>query len=105
MTKYCSTWKKADARCLITLAASKAICLLRYILISYNLRFEEDHKTFSEMFFPFCDAVKDISIFCPEDFFAIFKDFIRGFAPTGGFISISQFIFIQLSRFMLFMAD
>ena len=43
-----------------TLVASKTICLLRYILITYNQRFEEDHRTFSEMFYLFCDAVKDM---------------------------------------------
>jgi hypothetical protein len=92
-----------------TLVASKTICLLRYILITYNLRFEEDHKTFSEMFFLFCDAikdmcalnfawellfafyerVKDMTVSCLEDFFALFKNFIRELAPTGGFLSIS----------------
>ena len=43
-----------------TLVASKTICLLRYILITYNQRFESDHKAFSEMFFLFCDAVRDM---------------------------------------------
>ena len=92
-----------------TMVASKSICLLRYILITYNQRFEEDHKTFSEMFYLFCDAIKDmcalnfawellfafydtvknLTIACVDDFFALFKDFIRRLAPTDGFLSIS----------------
>ncbi len=92
-----------------TMVASKAICLRRDILITYNQRFEEDHKTFSEMFYVFCDAIKDMralnfawellfafydtvknmTITCVEDFFSLFKDFIRELAPTGGFLSIS----------------
>ena len=92
-----------------TLVASKTICLLRYILITYNHRFEEDHKTFSEMFYLFCDEIKDMcalnfawellfafydevknmTISCIEDFFGLFKNFIRELAPTDGFLSIS----------------
>lgn len=92
-----------------TLVASKTICLLRYILITYNQRFEEDHKTFSEMFFLFCDAIKDmcalnfawellfafhdsvegLTISSVEDFFSLFRDFIRKLAPADGFLSIS----------------
>ena len=92
-----------------TLVASKTICMLRYILITYNQRFEEDHKTFSEMFYLFCDAIKDMcalnfawellfafydeaknmTIACIDDFFTLFKDFIRKLAPTDGFLSIS----------------
>lgn len=92
-----------------TLVASKTICLLRYILITYNLRFESDHKTFSEMFFLFCDAIKDmcalnfawellfafydlaksLTISCLDDFFNLFKNFIRDLAPTDGFLCIS----------------
>ena len=92
-----------------TLVASKTICLLRYILITYNQRFESDHKTFSEMFYLFCDAIKDmcalnfawellfafydlaknITISCLDDFFAAFRNFISELAPTDGFLSIS----------------
>ena len=92
-----------------TLVASKTICLLRYILITYNQRFESDHKTFSEMFFLFCDAIKDLcalnfawellfafydlaktmTISSLDDFFAVFKNFIRELAPVDGFLSIS----------------
>ena len=92
-----------------TLVASKTICLLRYILITYNQRFDEDHRTFSEMFYLFCDSIedmcalnfawellfafydmaKDMVITCIDDFFALFKNFIRELAPTGGFLSIS----------------
>ena len=92
-----------------TLVASKTICLLRYILITYNQRFESDHKTFSEMFFLFCDAIKDMcalnfawellfafydlaktmTISSLDDFFAIFRNFIRELAPADGFLCIS----------------
>ena len=92
-----------------TLVASKTICLLRYILITYNQRFESDYKTFSEMFYMFCDAIKDMcalnfawellfafydlakgmTISCLDDFFAVFRNFIRGLAPADGFLSIS----------------
>ena len=92
-----------------TLVASKTICMLRYILITYNQRFESDHKTFSEMFFMFCDAIKDICalnfawkllfafydlakdmvISSLDDFFAAFRNFIRELAPDDGFLSIS----------------
>ena len=92
-----------------TLVASKTICLLRYILITYNQRFESDHKTFSEMFYLFCDAIKDMcalnfawellfafydlaktmTISSLDDFFAIFRNFIRKLAPADGFLSIS----------------
>lgn len=91
------------------LVASKTICLLRYILITYNQRFEEDHKTFSEMFFLYCDAIKDmcalnfawellfafhdsmigVTLSCFEDFFALFRNFIKDLAPADGFLSIS----------------
>ena len=92
-----------------TLVASKTICLLRYILITYNQRFESDHKTFSEMFFLFCDAVRDmcalnfawkllftfyemakgLKISSLDDFFDVFKIFIRDLAPSDGFLCIS----------------
>ncbi len=92
-----------------TLVASKTICLLRYILITYNQRFQEDHKTFSEMFYLFCDAIKDmcalnfawkllfafyeeimnITITSVDDFFALFRSFIKNLAPVDGFLSIS----------------
>lgn len=92
-----------------TLVASKTICLLRYILITYNQRFDEDHRTFSEMFYLFCDSIEDmcalnfawellfafydmaknIAITCIDDFFALFKNFIRDLAPSDGFLSIS----------------
>ena len=92
-----------------TLVASKTICLLRYILITYNQRFESDHKTFSEMFFLFCDAVRDmcalnfawkllftfyemakgLKISSLDDFFDVFKNFIRDLAPSDGFLCIS----------------
>lgn len=92
-----------------TLVASKTICMLRYILITYNQRFESDHKTFSEMFYLFCDAIKDMCalnfawellfafydlakdlvISSLDDFFAVFRNFIRELAPVDGFLSIS----------------
>ena len=92
-----------------TLVASKTICLLRYILITYNQRFDEDHRTFSEMFYLFCDSIEDmcalnfawellfafydmtkeIAITCIDDFFALFKNFIRDLAPADGFLCIS----------------
>ena len=42
--------------------AVKTICLLRYIMVAFSQRLLEDHKTFSEMFFLYCDAVKDLSV-------------------------------------------
>ena len=45
------------------MVASKSICQIRYILITYNnLRFESDYKTFSEMFFLFCAEIKEIYV-------------------------------------------
>ena len=92
-----------------TMVASKTICLLRYILITYNQRFESDHKTFSEMFYLFCDAIMDMcalnfawellfafydwakgmTITCLDDFVSLFRNFIRELAPVDGFLSIS----------------
>ena len=92
-----------------TLVASKTICLLRYILITYHQRFESDYKTFSEMFYLFCDSVKDmcalnfvwkllfalsqdannISISCIDDVLALFGNFIRRLLPSSRFLCFS----------------
>ena len=40
----------------------KTICLLRYILVTFSQRLLEDPKTFSEMFYLYCDSVKDLCV-------------------------------------------
>ena len=42
--------------------AVKTICLLRYIMVSFSQRLLEDHKTFSEMFYLYCDSIKDLCV-------------------------------------------
>ena len=42
-----------------------------------------------ELLFAFYDEAKNMTISCVEDFFSLFKDFIRKLAPTDGFLSIS----------------
>ena len=42
--------------------AMKTICLLRYILVTFSQRLLEDPKTFSEMFYLYCDSVKDLCV-------------------------------------------
>lgn len=54
---FCNDTFSLSLDCLI---ASKTICLLRYILITVNQRYENDPKTFSEMFYLYCDAIKDL---------------------------------------------
>lgn len=109
--KTCKGWFEDDTRALNydTMVTSKTFCLLRYILITYNQRFESDHKTFSEMFFLFCDAIKDMralnfawellfafydlaktmSISSLDDSYAVFRSFIRELVPDDEFFSIS----------------
>ena len=90
--------------CYDTLVAYKTICLLRYIIITVNQRYQEDHKTFSEMFYLYCDAIKDICalnmawkllfafydmtkdlvISSAEDFFNLFRVFLKELSPKGG---------------------
>lgn len=42
--------------------AIKTICLLRYTLISFSQRLLEDSKTFSEMFYLYCDSIQDLCV-------------------------------------------
>ena len=42
--------------------AIKTICMLRHIMITFSSRLMEDPKTFSEMFFLYCDSIKDLCV-------------------------------------------
>ena len=77
--------------------AMKTICLLRYIMVSFSQRLLEDPKTFSEMFYLYCDSIKDLSVLnavweillgifseiqqtvvlSAEDFLCLFKSYIK----------------------------
>ena len=42
--------------------AAKTICLLRYIMLTFSKRLMEDPKTYSEMFYLFCNSIKDLCV-------------------------------------------
>lgn len=53
--------KEIQCRDYDALIAHTTIVFMRYMFVAYNCRRETDHRTFGELFYKFCDELRDIS--------------------------------------------
>ena len=60
--QYLGFCDKTSSVCFDFQVAIKTICLLRYIMLTFSKRLMEDPKTFSEMFYLYCDSIKDLYV-------------------------------------------
>lgn len=53
--------KEIQSRDFDALVAHTTIVFMRYMFLSYQLRMQNDHRTFGDLFYACCDEIKDIS--------------------------------------------
>ena len=57
---YLALAKESQSRSYEAQVATTSIVFLRYMMIAESVRIEHDEKTWGEIFFRFCDEIKDI---------------------------------------------
>jgi hypothetical protein len=57
---YLALGKESQSRSYEAQIAPTSIVFLRYMMIAESVRLEHDERTWGELFFRFCDEVKDI---------------------------------------------